>query len=415
MALRWYALPAGVMAPLVDGAQAQVLCTGRSGGAAGPDICDAVLRLPAGAAWGGPPPYHQERVGDVELHVYASDWYAHGHHRDPRYNAVILHVVEVCDRDEPVRRQDGVAIPMCSLHDLSPAPSPLPLVVSPPDVPEWPCRVVMQQVSAGERARSLRLAGLLRFEQKAHTFVERLHKAQPLGAFDVYDVTLIEALAEGLGYGRNRAFFRATGHYLMGLAGAGSVPEPLGHTSAPSSLDAGRLAFLRGFVEEGRTGSKWHHCKTILRSFDCQQHVGEQHEANAHDRRGASQPYPRHDTEAAYTVRRGALHTSIEALRAMFAQLGTARADILICNVVLPFAAAVALVEQDARLWEWAQRLYEDYPALASNRITRAMRQQLRLEAEPQGACRQQGLHFIYQQTCREKRCELCMLGRRRL
>ena len=29
--------------------------------------------------------------------------------------------------------------------------------------------------------------------------------------------------------------------------------------------------------------------------------------------------------------------------------------------------------------------------------------------------CQQQGLHYIYQQTCKEKRCEVCMLGQRLL
>lgn len=32
-------------------------------------------------------------AGDVELHINESDWYAHGHDKDPAYNAVILHVV----------------------------------------------------------------------------------------------------------------------------------------------------------------------------------------------------------------------------------------------------------------------------------------------------------------------------------
>lgn len=35
----------------------------------------------------------QQWAGDVELHVNESDWYAHGHDKDPAYNAVILHVV----------------------------------------------------------------------------------------------------------------------------------------------------------------------------------------------------------------------------------------------------------------------------------------------------------------------------------
>jgi hypothetical protein len=52
--------------------------------------------------------------------------------------------------------------------------------------------------------------------------------------------------------------------------------------------------------------------------------------------------------------------------------------------------------------------MYLDYPALASNQVTRAMSRQLRLPREPQGACQQQGLHHLYAQACKEKRCEVC-------
>jgi len=103
-------------------------------------------------------------------------------------------------------------------------------------------------------------------------------------------------------------------------------------------------------------------------------------------------------------------HT-LQKLRSIFAGLGRARADILICNIVLPFAAAVAQSENDTLLAGQTQNLYRAYPALPSNQVTRAMCKQLMLKREPQGACQQQGLHFIYAQTCREKRCSQCIIG----
>ena len=60
--------------------------------------------------------------GDVELHRNSSDWYRHGHHRDSRYERVILHIVI---RDDLYRRNvrssDGHRIPAIELHSSLPA------------------------------------------------------------------------------------------------------------------------------------------------------------------------------------------------------------------------------------------------------------------------------------------------------
>jgi hypothetical protein len=116
---------------------------------------------------------------------------------------VVLHVVLLCDDPQPTRRQDGSIIPVCSLHDL-----PLAWLnsTSQPAI-EWPCQRAMQHMSGQAYTHMLQQAGWLRFEQKAHAFVERLHIAIPGQACDVHDMCLVPALAEGLGYGRDREFF----------------------------------------------------------------------------------------------------------------------------------------------------------------------------------------------------------------
>ena len=361
VARRWYALPPGVLLPLSNGASCRLLFAGRPGSAVGPDVRDAVLH------------FSQQKtrsVGDVEFHVRASDWFAHQHHTDARYNSVLLHVVLICDNTFPALRQDGTSIPMCSLYDLPPPRQRLPQAT-------WPCQAIMQHLSAEERTSLLRRAGLLRFEQKAHAFVEQLHAGSPQGYFSAYDVCLIGALSEGLGYGRDRAFFHAAGQYLLGLTN--DLPEPLGRTFDPPSLDASRLSVLRKLVEQWRSGGAWW---TLKKAIDLS---------------------PGHGSPP------------LRELRVIFAGLGRARADILICNIVLPFAMAVALIENDSILAQRAQMLYLEHPGLPSNRVTRAMCQQLQLAKEPEGACQQQGLHYIYQHTCREKRCQLCIAGKRQI
>lgn len=60
--------------------------------------------------------------GDVELHKASSEWYRHGHHRDSRYERVILHVVihdDLGRRNVPA--SDGTRIPTLELHSSLPA------------------------------------------------------------------------------------------------------------------------------------------------------------------------------------------------------------------------------------------------------------------------------------------------------
>jgi hypothetical protein len=67
---------------LEDGRALRVVFPGVPGGGAGPDFRGAILDA------GG-----DLLRGDVEVHLRASGWRAHGHHRDPAYAGVVLHVV----------------------------------------------------------------------------------------------------------------------------------------------------------------------------------------------------------------------------------------------------------------------------------------------------------------------------------
>lgn len=83
---------------LISGESVEVLSPGRLNTDAGPDFSDARLRI-NGTEW----------IGNVEIHVKASDWFRHHHDTDRAYDNVILHVVAI--NDMAVKRSDGSEIP----------------------------------------------------------------------------------------------------------------------------------------------------------------------------------------------------------------------------------------------------------------------------------------------------------------
>ncbi|NNE34685.1 MAG: DUF2851 family protein [Rhodothermales bacterium] len=84
----------------VAGQAVRVRNPGRHNRDGGPDFVNARLRV-GSIEW----------VGDVEIHVRTEDWFRHGHHRDPRYNSVVLHVTLVADLwTGSVSRSDGTTV-----------------------------------------------------------------------------------------------------------------------------------------------------------------------------------------------------------------------------------------------------------------------------------------------------------------
>lgn len=69
----------------------------------GPDFFNAQVEID-GQLW----------AGNVEMHLKSSDWYAHHHETDEKYDSVILHVV--WEDDISVFRKDGSQIPTLALN-----------------------------------------------------------------------------------------------------------------------------------------------------------------------------------------------------------------------------------------------------------------------------------------------------------
>lgn len=68
------------------GQMVEVLDPGLYNTNAGPDFFNAKIKIG-----------QTEWIGNVEIHIKSSEWFAHNHHKDPNYNNVILHVCSVID------------------------------------------------------------------------------------------------------------------------------------------------------------------------------------------------------------------------------------------------------------------------------------------------------------------------------
>lgn len=96
--------PAGALVTRA-GVPVNVIFQGRPGRGPGPDFRDAVIAAPSGLPL----------RGDVELHVRASSFRAHGHASDPAYANVILHVVFDDEGESETALSGGRSAPVIAL------------------------------------------------------------------------------------------------------------------------------------------------------------------------------------------------------------------------------------------------------------------------------------------------------------
>lgn len=166
-----------------DGRRVRVLDPGLLNTDQGPDFFNAKVIID-GKMW----------VGNVEIHVRATDWKRHGHDTDKGYDSVILHVVE--KDDAPVYRSNGERIPQLvlqvsprfteSLEALTNARTELPCA---PKVASLPSIVITEWIQA------------LAFE-RLHTKVERIDQLYKLTRGNWEEICYI-VLSRNLGFGVN--------------------------------------------------------------------------------------------------------------------------------------------------------------------------------------------------------------------
>jgi hypothetical protein len=367
----------------------------------GPDFQGALLLAADG----------QLHQGDVEVHVRPSEWHAHGHHLDPAYDRVILHVVWEPSTGTRPLRASGSPVPELALAaSMGESAGRLREAFtraqsSEAEPPAW---------SPEAAVGLLETAGLARFSARAGECQADIAALGP-------GQTLYRRLAQALGYAANqRAFLRladqvplqeltdrvrhegvdSASQYLLAWAGLAGDPVPDGLRPSdwvlagvrPSNHPARRVLALPPLVARGgadlarmlsdavrraaQTGRPAILLDALIVPTQAAQPASLRHSISPTPRAPVS-PCPLLDCTAS--------------------PLGTGRAAEAAVSALLPWAFAWGELAEDEGLRRAALNCYRAFPRGADNAISR---ETVRLLGLPSGvarsACQQQGLLHLY-------------------
>ncbi len=169
----------------VDGRSIEVVDRGMLNTGPGPDFFNAKVKID-GQMW----------VGNIEIHVRASDWFRHGHDKDPAYDNVVLHIVAVDDCELRIASRDE-AVAQVLMRDARSYYEFYEHLCN-RDLPTLGCADRLCQLSSLEVADWLGSLGMERLQRKAGDIAEGVERMNG----DWSEASYI-TLARGLGFGVN--------------------------------------------------------------------------------------------------------------------------------------------------------------------------------------------------------------------
>lgn len=388
----------------------------------GPDFADAMIQVGDGSM----------RSGAVEIHLNASDWIHHGHHLDPRYNAVVLHVVARLDTPE-TRRSDGASVPTVVLDipetDLFAIDQELPEIWS-----RIGHSVCAEDVALREPSRmraAIHRLGDRRFSERVARYegelsVEPLPAVLRRGLFDAFGYSqnrepmgaLIERLLDSGVLGRLASVDREQ-RLLMSRAPllgiAGFVPMSPADAQA-CGLDHVEIAAIEGLWlrESGWLTSltmpptRWTRARTRPANHPAARLVSMANLLAA----TLGDPV----SEVLGSIRDGAdLPHRLRRLTQAgdHAGLGAGRSIAIAASVVLPVAMAHAHHADDSELEDAVSRAWAELPRSEWSRpATRALAQAVgEAPLGPLGERAIQGLLHLDRTLCTTRRCYECPIA----
>ena len=404
-------------------------------------------------------------VGDVEVHTLASSWRAHGHHKQPSYDDVALHVVMWNDGDQPhVRTQDGRDVPQLTLSTaMREDVEELVEVIGPEEEGADEAWTPVEGRFCGRAVRDGELGtewlGRLLDAAGDHRVLTRAADMEALFENHPPEQILYERIAEALGYKNNRMPFMQLAGLLPLADMRAAVPAELPVAERALMLEAAYFAvggFLDGSWAEAEDAESAEYAAGLrdawgrMRAGLCAVTLGPKYwhlagtrPANRPTRRiaalarlcadhlhtglfrhfmGVVRSARAEGRSRIETAVRRALAGALIGLEHPYwsrhygfggrrleqprALIGDQRATSVLVDVLLPALLAHANQQDDPELVARLNALWTGLPRRQDNAVTRRMNRVLFADAEGarrvvSSARRQQGLHQLYRDCCR--------------
>lgn len=398
------------------------------------------------------------QTGDVEIHLKSSEWYNHGHHLQPEYDDVVLHVV--FEDDDIILRTktfSGKRIPVLLIGDYLQEPvERLEVQIDQAhveEVSEDRCTVESINLVPDKLVSLLDEVGQERFTRKREDFELRLESN------DIEQVTY-EGIMDALGYSKNREQFRELAQRVpfTKLAGkpieeiqailfgiAGMLPSQ-DQSSSKKEFDEAtqeyveRLESIWTNSEESNLPTRMHKKRwqffrlrpsnfPTVRIAAASHILTECHEASllllflpiiekAPDTSveldeiykqlwDVLMPEPA-DYWSRYTTFGGKPRKKPRKHL-----IGQNRAADIVVNIILPIISIWADRVQGTQLAKATQLLYDNHPKLQANKITRDVKKKIcgkdrKMSRKIDCAKYQQGLIYLYKTFCDNHICDIC-------
>lgn len=379
----------------------------------GPDFSQTKIKID-GMDW----------AGSAEIHVKSSEWIDHGHQHDQAYENVVLHVV--WDEDKPIYRMDGTRIPSLELKGRVGAQLINEYQKLIHNASVIPCEHSFRTIDPLIKLSMVDKALMKRLEDKASKVTELLHQNQ-----GDWEETTYQLLAANFGFKVNKEPF---------LQLAKALPYKIIQKHRDQLLHVEALLFGQAGFLVAKTKDEY-----ITKLFDEFQFLSKKYSLQSAEMQVAQWKFLRLRPSNFPTLRIAQFASLLYSKKSIFSHLieiedykslqqffeitpspywqthyrfgkkaegavpdfGTASADIVIINSVVPLLVAYGKAKDDWSLVDKAVNILQ-HIASEKNKIITLWKE---LGYVSKSAFDSQGLIELYQNFCQRRQCLNCAIG----